>query len=218
LKLAARVVLLNECSFTSAPQRRRDPLGCSFMRLVMRLLPAMVLVTTLDFSPLTAQRAHQGFWIGFAPGGVGVADGEGLAYPLYLRLGGTVRQQVLIGLEWYGVIIDPDPSAVAANLTAMALFYPSHQGGFFAKAGVGLGQATSYCPNASYFDVASGVGVTLGAGADIRIGRNVYLTPNIDLLWQGAERVLCPAPGQPDAGPVRSYSPGYFFTVGITWH
>lgn len=184
----------------------------------MRVLLTISLVTILALSTISAQRVHQGFWIGLGPGGVGVVETEGLAYPLYLRLGGTVNQRLLVGVEWYNVVLDVDPPAGAANATAVVLFYPSRKGVLFTKAGVGVGRAESRCPNQGGRDAASGVGVTLGTGIDVRMGRNVYLTPSIDFLWQGAERVLCPVPGSPEAGPVRGYSPGFFFTLGITWH
>ena len=183
----------------------------------MRCTSTVLLTMILACSTLEAQRRHQGFWIAFAPGGVGSADVEGFAYPLYLRLGGTTSQRLLLGVEWYGVILDAQPSAGMTNLTAIALLYPSQRGGFFAKGGLGIGRAESTCPD-SPTDVASGLGTTLGVGIDLRLGRNVYLTPNVDMLWQRAERVLCPVPGQPQAGTVRGYSPGFFFTLGITWH
>jgi hypothetical protein len=171
----------------------------------------------LVLSSVSAQRVHQGFWIGLAPGGAGFVHKEGFAYPLYLRLGGTVHQRLLVGVEWYGVVLDADPPSGATNLTAVALLYPSHEGGFFTKAGLGIGRAESSCP-AQEPDVASGLGITIGTGIDIRMGRNVYFTPSIDLLWQGAERALCPAPGNPGSGTVRGYSPGFFLSLGITWH
>ena len=191
----------------------RVSLGCS----VMRTLITTSLATMLVLSSVSAQRVHQGFWIGMSPGGVGVVHTEGLAYPLYLRLGGTINQRLLVGLEWYNVVLDVNPAAGAANLTAVALLYPSQKGVLFTRAGLGIGRAESSCPDRDS-DVASGLGVTLGSGIDIRMGRNVYLTPSIDFLWQGAERALCPAPGNPGSGTVRGYSPGFFISLGITWH
>ncbi|MGH7530447.1 MAG: hypothetical protein ACREMN_08710 [Gemmatimonadales bacterium] len=182
----------------------------------MRAILAVLLTVGLAGTG-SAQRLHQGFWIGFAPGGVGVADGEGLVYPLYLRLGGTIDQRLLLGVEWFGVVLDDHPATIAENYSLTALFYPSTRGGFFAKAGLGLGRAASRCPDQPV-DVISGVGMTVGAGYDVRIGRNVYLTPTVDGFWQPAERILCPPPGQPDAGTVRSYSPAFLFTVGLMWH
>jgi len=183
----------------------------------MRIVAATSLATTLAFSTVSAQRVYQGFWISLAPGGAGIVHKEGLAYPLYVRLGGTINQRLLVGIEWYGIVLDAEPPSGATNLTAMALLYPSHKGVLFTRAGIGIGRASSSCPD-QYEDVASGLGVTLGTGIDIRMGRNVYLTPSIDLLWQGAERALCPAPGNPGSGTVLGYSPGFFFTLGITWH
>jgi len=187
--------------------------GCS----VMRTLIATSLATMLVLAPVSAQRVHQGFWIGLSPGGAGIVHKEGFAYPVYLRLGGTITQRLLVGVEWYNVVLDAYPASGTANLTAVALFYPSHKGIFFTKAALGLGRAESSCPDGRP-DVAAGLGVTLGTGIDIRMGRNVYLTPSIDFLWQGAERALCPAPGNPGSGTVLGYSPGLFFSLGITWH
>lgn len=183
----------------------------------MRTMLVGILATFLTTGAVSAQRLHQGFWIGFAPGGVGLSDGEGLVYPLHLRLGGTPDQRVLVGFEWFGVILDDHPGTVAENYSATALFYPSRKGGFFAKAGLGVGRAASRCPDAPV-DVLWGVGATVGVGYDVRIGRNVYLIPTLDGFWQGAERILCPVPGQPDAGTVRAYSPAALFTVGLMWH
>ncbi len=183
----------------------------------MRTLITTSLATMLVLSSVSAQRVHEGFWIGVAPGGVGVVETEGFAYPLYLRLGGTINERLLVGVEWYNVVLDVNPAAGAANLTAVALFYPSRKGVFFTKAGLGIGRAESSCPDQDP-DVASGLGITLGTGIDIRMGRNIYFTPSMDLLWQGAERALCPAPGNPGSGTVRGYSPGFFLSLGITWH
>ena len=183
----------------------------------MRTLLTTSLAMLLALGTARAQRVHRGFWLSVAPGGVGVVETGGFAYPLYLRLGGTIDQQLLVGVEWYGVVLDDDPEAGAANTTAVALFYPSPKGVLFTRAGVGLGRAASTCPDRDP-DVASGLGVTLGTGVDIRMGRNVYLSPGIDFVWQGAERALCPAPGNPGSGTVRGYSPGFFFTLGVTWH
>lgn len=183
----------------------------------MRTVLVVLLATFLAAGAISAQRVHQGFWIGFAPGGVGYSDGEGLVYPLYLRLGGTIDQRVLVGFEWFAVILDDYPGTVAENYSATALLYPSAKGGLFAKIGIGLGRAASRCPDRPADDLA-GMGATVGVGYDVRIGRNVYLTPTLDGFWQGGERILCPVPGQPDAGTVRAYSPAVLFTVGVMWH
>ena len=49
----------------------------------------------------------------------------------------------------------------------------------------------------------SGVGTTLGAGFDLRIGTNLFVTPNIDVMVQMFEE---------------STNASLLFTMGFTWH
>jgi hypothetical protein len=179
-------------------------------------IAVLLLATTCP--ELVAQHRHQGFWIGLSPGGVGTAGDHGLAYPQYLRLGGTVSQQLLIGVETFTAILDLDPPAVSGNLSLLAVAYPSPKGGLFAKAGAGLALAKAECPGTEPDDSQLGLGATLGLGYDLRLARNTYLTASGDVLLGTGERPLCPVPGQPEAAVVRDYSPGVFFTLGITWH
>ena len=74
----------------------------------------------LFVSSVSAQRVHQGFWSGLAPGGVGIVETEGLTYPLYLRLGGTINQRLLVGGEWYAVVLDANPREQQSPPTAAA--------------------------------------------------------------------------------------------------
>lgn len=46
----------------------------------------------------------------------------------------------------------------------------------------------------------------LGVRADLKIGRNLYLTPNLDWLFQSI-----------DVGPVNT-NHLFLFTLGLTWH
>jgi hypothetical protein len=161
---------------------------------------------------------HRGFWLGIGPGGVGAAENEGFAYPLYLRVGGTVNQRLLVGIEEFAYILDYYSGAGAGTITAVALIYPSRSGGFFAKAGLGLSLASANCPFPEPDDTQSGFGTTLGLGYDMRLGTNVYFTPSVDLLQGTNERPLCPVPGQPRAAVILGYQPAVFVTLGITWH
>src|SRR3989441_937797 len=145
---------------------------------------------SLAFSTASAQRVHQGFWISLAPGGAGIVHKEGLAYPLYVRLGGTINQRLLVGIEWYGIVLDAEPPSGATNLTAMALLYPSHNGVLFARSGSGIGRGSLSCPE-QYEDVAAGLAATLATGIAIRVGRNVSLTPSMVPLCRGGNRALC---------------------------
>lgn len=132
---------------------------------------------------------HQGFWIGFGIGGGLNLDApnarEGGA--AYLRMGGTINQQLLIGGEASGWGRDVQGGTVSrANATATIYFYPSLEGGPFLKSGLGFAsaqvQATSGNTTVTISD--GGFGATFGVGYDFRVGRNFYITPNLDYLVQ----------------------------------
>jgi len=188
--------------------------------MTIRLLGASILVVAATIS-LHAQRVHRGFWIGFAPGGVATAGAGGTGYPVHYRLGGTISQRVLVGVETFA-IFEVDPEVTSGNLTIVALVYPSSTDGLFAKAGLGYARANALCPS-SPNESADGIGATLGLGYDVRLGNNLYLTPNIDVLLRTNARPLCssgtpPLPGQTDPGLVRDYGQRFAFTLGLTWH
>ncbi|MCH7876133.1 MAG: hypothetical protein IH965_12640 [Gemmatimonadetes bacterium] len=146
---------------------------------------------------------HSGFWLSFGAGG-GWEDTDfdfgnrGRGGAAYLRLGGTVNPRVLLGgevLVWFNQSRGADFTRV--NATVSALLYPSLGGGWFLKPGFGV---------ASY-EVAgferTGVATTIGTGFDLRVGRNLYVTPNVDYQVQFF-----------DDATVGSL----LFTVGVTWH
>jgi hypothetical protein len=143
---------------------------------------------------------HSGFWFSIgAGGGWDAPDGRfgtvGRGGTGYIRLGGTPHPQFLFGVELNGW---ENSSGVSRGaMTATALLYPSHSGGPFVKAGFG---AAAY--ESRGFE-ARGIATTLGLGADIRLGRNFYLTPNVDWLVQFFED---------DTRPL------VLVSVGATWH
>ena len=67
-----------------------------------------------------------------------------------------------------------------STLTAAIRFYPSATGGLFLMGGLGLGTVSA---SVSGLGSASetGAGALVGLGYDIRVGRNVSLTP----YWNG---------------------------------
>ena len=189
--------------------------------MIIRPLCTSFLVLAATATSLGAQRQHQGFWIGFAPGGVATTGTQGFGYPVYFRLGGTISQRVMIGVETFA-IFEVDPEVSSGNLTILALVYASPKAGLFAKSALGWAQAHALCPS-SPNESQDGMGATLGLGYDVRLGRNTYLTPNIDVLLRTNARPLCstgapPSPGQPDPGLVRDYGQRFAFTLGLTWH
>ncbi|HEX6314775.1 MAG TPA: outer membrane beta-barrel protein [Gemmatimonadaceae bacterium] len=169
---------------------------------------ALALATTLSV-PAAAQgnpQTRQGFFIsfGFGAGSLGCDDCDddrlnGVNF--YLRMGGTLSQRLLIG----GVVngwskTENDATLTVSNVGPVIVFYPSAQGGFFLKGGLGLSNTSL---DLGAFEIEEeGVGLTIGIGYDARVGRNFALTPYLDILTS-------------------SYDGGSFnqvaFGLGFTW-
>ena len=175
------------------------------------MLAACALIPIGMATPVQAQHVHSGFWIGFAPGGVAIADAEGLAYPLYVRLGATLSQRVLLGVESYNVFLNYWDGKSIGTLAAVALLYPSAKSGFFIKPGLGRSYGRAICCGTT-----KGLAVNLAVGYDLRLGRNVYLTPNLDLLVTTHD-----TPGEVPSqtrGAFHDTNPTWSFALGMTWH
>ena len=80
------------------------------------------------------------------------------------------------------------------------MFYPSAQGGFFLKGGLGL--ATVELELGALTIEEEGIGLTLGLGYDARVGRNFALTPYFDILTSNY-----------DGGSLNQVA----FGLGFTW-
>ena len=164
------------------------------------------------------QHRHEGFWIGFGIGGganlsTGLDDERRGGGAGYLRLGGNLSQQFLIGGElliWGRrddtIIGSNSLGTIRSNVTVTVLFYPDEAGRFFIKGGLG-GAAVEY-EIAGVEIGETGGAATLGLGYDIRLGRNIFLTPNIDWMMQTFE----------DASGDRATNSLVLLTVGLTWH
>lgn len=122
-------------------------------------------------------RRHTGFWFSGGAGGGWRDDLRGAS--VYLRLGGTPSERALFGGEVITWFRGDETSLERVNVTATALFYPLYGAGdadgLFLKGGFGV---------ATTGDGRTGVGTTLGAGYDFRLGGNLYVTPNVDFLLQ----------------------------------
>lgn len=134
---------------------------------------------------------RRGFWLGLGLGAGGESNdfAAGSDYSdvfyqptLSLRAGGTLGSHWRLGgeiLAW----INEEPDAVESLSSVMliAQFYPIRTTGLYLKGGAGIGR------NAVDFDYGFNVGDTgfaglIGAGYELRIGRQVYLNPVIDLV------------------------------------
>lgn len=183
---------------------------------------ALVLLLGSAAAPLAAQRSHtrERFWISFGWGYGSAAyscdsctaTGRAGALSGYLRMGGTVSPRVLLGGESNGWLRnDSAGGQVLRGSTTLSLFfYPAPERGHFLKAGIGFASfATSQSPDFAGF----GFGFVVGAGTDIRVARNMSITPAIN-WFAGAPSLQAPGFGSPS---------GYFQNVfqilgGLTFH
>jgi hypothetical protein len=155
---------------------------------------------------------HKGFWVGFGlGGGVNLSrglDNERLASgSLYVRLGGAVNQHLLLGFEGIGWARERDNVVLSrGNATFTVLAYPCRCGGVFIKGGIGSAGISrdEHLGSEHHTVYKAGFGSTLGLGGDLKIGRNLYLTPNLDWLYQN----LADSP--------KNHL--FLFTLGLTWH
>ena len=153
---------------------------------------ALALITSMSL-PAAAQgnaQTRQGFFISFGFGAASLGcddcedeDGEerlnGVNFQL--RAGGTLSQRLLIGGEVNGFTkSENDATLTVTHIGPVLQFYPSAQGGFFLKGGLGL--ATIELDVGAFSVEQEGFGLTLGLGYDARVGRNFALTPYFDIL------------------------------------
>jgi hypothetical protein len=149
------------------------------------IFAALVVVGT---SAAWAQQAQvrQGFWIGFGLGWgslgqscngcrtdrIGAASG-------YLKIGGTLGPRVLLGGEisaWNKS--EAGTTTTAGNVSFAAFYYPQAAGRIFVKGGLGLAMFQEQPA-----DPAMGLGLAFGIGYDVRVGRNVSITPVANFTW-----------------------------------
>ena len=198
----------------------REVTMSSAMRL---LLPAALSVTITAGVAAQGGHQHRGFWIGYGLGGGVLANsinkeccgglvGGGAGY---LRLGLTPSQKVLLGLEGMAWGRDVEGSLMAHGRASFVVqFYPSRHGGLFFKGGLGMGDNSipGYNPaETGHSSPPITFATTLGVGGDVRLGSNLYLTPNVDYLIQSWYSEFDPVYDT-------SMHSILLFTLGLTWH
>jgi outer membrane protein with beta-barrel domain len=164
------------------------------MRTDRKVRTVLAALIALGATALWAQhpQVRKGFWIGFGFGygslkpscdGCGTLNSKS-SFTGHLRLGGTLSSKVLLG----GDIVAWSKSQggfddVGGNTTASAYFYPMPESGLFLKGGLGIA-LFSESPNGGGSSAdGTGAGITIGAGYDIRVGRNISLTPVANFLY-----------------------------------
>jgi hypothetical protein len=137
-------------------------------------------------APIGHGQTREGFWFnaGFGYGSLSCLNCDGYAngFSGGIALGGTLNEKLLLGVGttgWYraqdGVWLN------VGTLDARLRFYPSTRSGFFINGGLGLG-TISLGVTGIGSESETGVGLMLGVGWDLRVGRNVSLTP----FWNGS--------------------------------
>ena len=156
---------------------------------------ALLALLVCSAAPLSAQRAqatNNGFWFGatLGPGWVRVgcdicnAD-RGWGPSGSLRLGGRVSRKVLIGAEATGWLGGEGSGNEEVDerlwgVSVAASWYPNPRRALYWKGGIGL---LSYrAEDAADALTSSALGVQLGAGWDLRVGRNWFVTPSAGLF------------------------------------
>ena len=139
-----------------------------------------------------AQRpqTRQGFWISGGPAfgsldlacsGCETERESGLT--LLLAMGGTAGAGLLLGAEFegWGKEIEGVDLTVG-HLSGVVYWYPRPASGLFVKGGVGL---AVYSVDAGPLgdEEESGLGLHGGLGYDLRVGRNLSLTPSAGVFW-----------------------------------
>jgi len=184
------------------------------------------LVAALSSAASAAQAQYpqrrDGFWIGFGLGygwanvkcdncidssSVGGVTG-------FLKLGGTPSRNVLIGgaINVWGHSDGTGNTETMTNVTASVYLYPETKSGFFVTGGLGF---SNYYVNSDPSFDGTGWGFTAGAGYDIRVGRDVSLTPVVNFVYGGV--------GDVSESGVGTVATGWRqraidFGLGVTFH
>jgi hypothetical protein len=166
---------------------------------------AGVLVLLAGGGGLSAQRPHRsGLWGELAPGVgyvrlacAGCPDVETASgVTSHFRIGGTVSQHVVMGVEAFSMIDRPfgtttedSTSAESGTFAVIVMWFPGKSGLFF-KGGVG----TSYGEFVIAADTSrgNGLGLTFGMGWDFPISRKFAITGNLATYVTGMGDIVLP--------------------------
>lgn len=167
------------------------------MQTPIRVITLATLLALCATTVGTAQRpqTRRGFWIAFGlgwgsadltcDGCTGSREGGGVGH---IRLGGTLNQKVLLGGDVTGWTKEENgATAAVGNVSFIVQYYPMEQGGLFVKGGAGFSSIMfeSAGNNAS----GESFGLSAGVGYDIRVGRNISITPIADFLFGGSRDI-----------------------------
>jgi hypothetical protein len=147
-------------------------------------------------APAAAQEPRDGFWVSLGVGGGwnlarNISDETKPGVAGYFRLGWAVDPHVLLGGE--AIFWGHEQSEqlfTRGNLTFTGLYYPMVSKRLFLKLSLGLA-FLDFFPTSDSTLIATerGFGSNIALGYDLRIGRSVFITPNVDFVWQSVENL-----------------------------
>jgi len=185
---------------------------------MIRVFPVAVCSLLILSGLTTAQggQKHEGFWIGF---GLGVDmslmeqsdDDPLIGSSGYLCLGGTLNQRVKLGAEAFGWVKEQHDNVIThGNVMFVAMLFPRDDSGVFLKGGIGIAGVTRAVVGGTASEIrpAGGLGTAAGLGFDVRLGRQLSLTPNINWVFQLIE-------AEDDSLYTNST---FVFTLGLMWN
>src|SRR6266702_8686454 len=157
---------------------------------------AACLLATAGLLGVTAPTARaqypqrrEGFWIGFGLGygSANVTCDTCVSGPrtggvtAFLKLGGTPSRNLLIGGAINGWShTSGGATETIGNVTASLYYYPVAASGLFLSGGLGF---STYNVNTSPSITGTGWGFTACVGYDVRVGRNVSLSPVANFVY-----------------------------------
>lgn len=155
-----------------------------FSSKVGQLLAVAVFAGTVA-GTAQAQNARDGFWFsgGLGYGTLGCKDCSGRTGSISgnLSVGGTISPRFLLGAGLSGWTKSEQGATLSVGLVdARVRFYPQAHGGFFLTGGVGVGTVTGEIVGFGS-NTETGLGMLLGMGWDVRVAKNVSMTP----FWNG---------------------------------
>lgn len=164
------------------------------MRPVARVTTLIAALAVIGAGGVAAQhpQTRKGFWIAFGLG-FGSAqlkcdacsfdrEGGGVGH---IRLGGTLNEKLLLGGDVTAWTKDIEGVTFSlGNVSFIAQYYPTATGGLFLKGGAGF--STIQASEGGNEARGEGFGLSAGLGYDIRVGRNISLTPLADFVFGGS--------------------------------
>jgi hypothetical protein len=162
----------------------------------LRLLALGVLMSAFGASVVHAAQPHHrgGFFIGFNLG-AGTADissdefedtdrewgGAG-----NFRLGGAIKQDLLIGFESTAWVKDEDGTTISLTTAMLGVTYYPGNAGLFLRGGVGLGSSSLEVELPNGFTQSkdeNGIGLAAAVGYEWRLTRKFAMGPQVDFTY-----------------------------------